>query len=303
MAIFAIASGLAWAASSPSSASTDAILHAAQTAQAASDRGNLGASQRRVLAAELNRAVIQQIATNPGLVRPVIQSAVFAAPDFKSDLVTETSRAFPGFRSQIKAAADNPRAPAATSPIVRVATTDAMEMGEKETTRRAAPKSMDDSSSYWIAEVSIGVTKNDVGAFGRQKEDGQNINAELRFQPFDWEPWRWIFSPMPHLGIHVNTAGDTNQLYFGGTWSFDIIWGFYAAGSLGFSLHDGKTEAADGTRKELGLSILFRESLELGFRITDHHALSVILDHISNASIAENNEGLDTFGFRYTYRL
>lgn len=283
----------------------DTITRAAQSAQAASTAGNLGASQRRVFAAALNQALIQQIATNPGLVEPFIQTAVYAAPDFKFDIVTETTRAFPGFQPRIAAAAANPRpAPASTAPpIVRVATTDASQMSDNDAHARTEMRDLDQDSPYWIAEISVGAHGHDVGVFGRKKEEGKDINAEIRFQPFNWRPWRWIFSPTPHLGIHVNTEGNTSQLYFGGTWSYDILWGVYVAGSLGFSVHDGETDSGDPKQKDLGLPVLFRESLELGYRVTDHHALSIILDHISNASLNENNEGLDTFGIRYTYRL
>jgi len=56
-------------------------------------------------------------------------------------------------------------------------------------------------------------------------------------------------------------------------------------------------------RKELGLQIMFRESAEVGYSLNDHNVISLYLDHISNASIADKNEGLDTFGLRYTHRL
>ena len=55
-------------------------------------------------------------------------------------------------------------------------------------------------------------------------------------------------------------------------------------------------------RKELGLQIMFRESAEVGYSLNDHRVISLYLDHIPNAGIADKNEGLDTFGLRYTYR-
>ena len=39
--------------------------------------------------------------------------------------------------------------------------------------------------------------------------------------------------------------------------------------------------------------------LEFGFRFQKKYAVSIMLDHISNASIDDQNEGLDTFGVRY----
>jgi len=53
----------------------------------------------------------------------------------------------------------------------------------------------------------------------------------------------------------------------------------------------------------VGLRLLSREALEIGYQFGDHHALSVMLDHISNANTASNNEGLDSLGVRYGYRF
>ena len=126
---------------------------------------------------------------------------------------------------------------------------------------------------------------------------------EINFTPFGGWLWDFLQSPEPHIGGHYNTDGNTNQLYMGGTWMFDLGWGFFGGGSLSLALHDGETDTEELDRKELGLPILFRESLEFGYRVDDHHGISVHLYHISNAGIDENYEGLDTFGLRYTYRI
>ena len=114
---------------------------------------------------------------------------------------------------------------------------------------------------------------------------------------------RWLLAPEPHIGFHANSEGDTSQVYAGFTWLFDVGWNVFAGGSLGLAVHDGKESTTSLDRKELGLRVLFRESAEIGVHLTDRHALSVILDHISNAGIDENNEGLDTVGIRYTFQM
>ncbi|MCG6910103.1 MAG: acyloxyacyl hydrolase [Deltaproteobacteria bacterium] len=69
------------------------------------------------------------------------------------------------------------------------------------------------------------------------------------------------------------------------------------------ALHDGELETNGEDKKALGSRLLFRIPVELGLFITDHHGLSIMLDHVSNAYLASPNEGLDTIGFRYTYRF
>ena len=166
----------------------------------------------------------------------------------------------------------------------------------------AGAASADDSPS-WIDEIVFGVGHHDVGVFGRQKEDGFDTNAEIRFPPFTGDFWTFILSPRPHIGLHLNTAGDTSQLFGGFTWMFELGWNVFAGGSAGLAVHNGERRTTRLDRKELGLPVLFRESLELGYRLTERHAVSVMLDHISNSDIHENNEGLDTFGVRYAVGL
>ena len=155
-----------------------------------------------------------------------------------------------------------------------------------------------------VDEVKFGVAHHDIGVFGSSREDGIDLNAEIRFvSPAFLAP---IFAPRPHLGVHANTAGDTSQVYFGLTWSFTLFRdvlsrgdGFFIDGSLGGAVHNGKLDTERVDRKALGSRILFRESLELGYRFAEVHSISVMLDHISNANLADRNEGLETLGIRY----
>jgi lipid A 3-O-deacylase len=160
-----------------------------------------------------------------------------------------------------------------------------------------------EAASY-IDELKLGVLDHDVGVFGSTRESGVDLNAELRFvSPSFLSP---IFAPRPHLGVSVNTAGDTSQLYFGLTWSFTLFREILGAGdgifidaSLGGSVHNGELNDSRSDMKALGSRVLFRESVELGYRFLERHSVSVMLDHVSNANLADHNEGLDTVGVRY----
>jgi lipid A 3-O-deacylase len=153
----------------------------------------------------------------------------------------------------------------------------------------------------FLSEVRLGVLKHDTGPFSRTEEDGVNVNLELLFTSPGF--LKAVWSPRPHLGVSINTSGDTNQAYFGLSWEFDVWRSMIVGFSLGGSVHDGETKTDRIDRKELGCHLLFRESLEIGWRFGQHHAITAFLDHMSNAGLCDKNEGLENVGVRYGYRF
>jgi len=152
-----------------------------------------------------------------------------------------------------------------------------------------------------VSEVKFGVRYHDVGLFDTPREEGVDLNAEVLFAPL--EPLAFVWSPRPHLGAHVNASGDTSQLYFGMTWTFDVTDRFWVAFGGGGAVHDGKLSTRDGRDLQLGSRALFRWTVEAGVTLAEHHRLSVMLDHVSNGGLARENVGLDTLGLRYGYRF
>jgi lipid A 3-O-deacylase len=126
----------------------------------------------------------------------------------------------------------------------------------------------------YVSELRFGILDHDPGLFGGDKESGVDINFEALFH--SPEVFKYILSPQPHLGASINTVGDTSKLYFGLTW---------------------------GNHKELGCTFNFREAASIGYRFTEQHSLSIMVDHISNASLCSENEGMETFGLRYGYKF
>ena len=149
------------------------------------------------------------------------------------------------------------------------------------------------------AEIRLGGFIHDEGPFSRNEEDGFDINLEILFPSPDLLEFIW--SPRPHIGITVNASGDTSQAYFGLSWEWELWGNWFAGFSLGGSVHDGKLTTNRIDRKELGCRLLFRESVEFGYRFAGRHGLSLFLDHISNGNICDANEGLENFGVRYGY--
>ena len=152
-----------------------------------------------------------------------------------------------------------------------------------------------------LGEARIGVLVHDEGPFSRNKESGFDSNIEFLFISPDF--LRPIWSPRPHVGATINSAGNTSQGYLGVTWEWDLWQDFFFDFSLGSVLHTGEKETLDPEKKSLGCSILFRESLDLGYRISGPHSVMFHFDHISNAKLCSTNEGLETFGIRYGYRF
>jgi lipid A 3-O-deacylase len=156
---------------------------------------------------------------------------------------------------------------------------------------------------WWLSEVKVGALLNDVGAFGRSEEDTNVvINGEALFN-LKGRIWEKIWSPRPHLGFSANTGGETSQGYAGMTWDFNVIGNGFGRWSMGAAVHDGEKRTNKLGEKELGSRVLFRFALEFGVRLTEHHNVSIILDHISNGDLKDENEGLDNFGVRYGYRF
>ena len=156
----------------------------------------------------------------------------------------------------------------------------------------------------FIDELKIGLLRHDAGIFGSNKEDGADVNLEARFASPDF--LSALFAPRPHLGVSINTAGDTNQVYAGLTWTIPLFRGLFSTtdslyldASIGGAAHDGKLDTDAPDRKSLGSRFLFRESLELGYSFTPSQSVSIMLDHVSNANLANRNEGLDNLGIRY----
>ena len=158
------------------------------------------------------------------------------------------------------------------------------------------------SDGLWgMSEIRIGALAHDIGPFSSNEEGGLDGNIELLFVSPGFLDIIW--APRPHVGLSVNSEGDTSQVYAGLSWEWSF-WGHWFAGfSLGGSVHDGKFQTNRIDRKELGCRLLFRESIEIGYRFGGKHGISGFLDHISNANICDKNEGLETTGIRYGYKF
>jgi lipid A 3-O-deacylase len=152
-----------------------------------------------------------------------------------------------------------------------------------------------------ISEIRLGALVHDEGPFSRNEEDGFDLNLEVLFVSPKFLHIVW--APRPHLGANINSGSDTSQVYMGLSWEWSFWGNWFAGFSFGGSVHDGKLETLQTDRKELGCRLLFRESIDVGYRFGGRHGVSGFLDHISNANLCDRNEGLENYGIRYGYKF
>jgi len=153
----------------------------------------------------------------------------------------------------------------------------------------------------WVHEYRIGLLDHDTDNLwsGFSREAGVDVNAELIFTP-NYELWHGRIRP--NLGLSVNSQGDTSKVYAGGVWQF--LWknGVIFDLGAGLAVHDGEIENPEAVdKKELGSRILLHFAVELGYSLSAHSRVFLMIDHISNGYTADPNEGLDTVGIRYGY--
>jgi lipid A 3-O-deacylase len=153
----------------------------------------------------------------------------------------------------------------------------------------------------WLYEIRAGLLAHDVPVWSlSRQEGGVDFNAELIFG-FPNSP---LFSGVvrTNLGFSLNNQGDTSKVYTGLLWEYMWDSGLFLNLGLGLAVHDGELDPSDD-KKALGSRILFRIPIEFGLLFTRHQGVSIMFDHVSNAYLADPNEGLDTIGLRYIYRF
>lgn len=150
-----------------------------------------------------------------------------------------------------------------------------------------------------IAEILLGVSQHDTDVFGEQREEGWDVNVEFRFRPFTV-----LGKPSVVLGGNINTSDDISSGYLALNWSSNRREpGFVVSFSLGAGIHDGELRDEPVIEeRDLGSRVLFYLGLDIGWRF-GRHALYLHADHMSNAGLADDNEGLDTFGVRYGFAI
>ena len=158
----------------------------------------------------------------------------------------------------------------------------------------------ENENSGYLYALRGGILAHDINLFAHSEESGVDLNLEILFTSPGWLEWLW--APHPHIGIAIHSQGDTHQLYSGLTWEKIFSNNIFINLGLGLTLHSGNRKGSQHYNgKEMGCALLFREALEVGYQIDQHHSFSLIFFHISNAELYSENDGMNHLGLRYGY--
>ncbi|MFT5485123.1 MAG: hypothetical protein ACI9JL_001524 [Paracoccaceae bacterium] len=177
----------------------------------------------------------------------------------------------------------------------------------------------------FISVIVLGGLSHDPGQ-DHMEADTFDVNLEIVFRKvtfasFENRYLKFLFSPHPVLGGTINTEDETHTAYLALGWQYQSESGWFVGASFGFAYHTGNLHRPtrdcrlgdsctlpglrsffDNGDVYLGSQVLFRESIELGYRLAGRHGISVYLAHMSNAGLFDDdNDGMNFAGLRYRY--
>lgn len=136
------------------------------------------------------------------------------------------------------------------------------------------------------------------------------LSDRLTVIPADGSFTRFLLQPRAHLGGVVSLESGYHFAYAGLSWGHRFDMGLFFDVSFGGAIHDGRLEYdtdASGFfiihgSPNLGSRVVFRESIDIGWDF-DSYAISLFASHVSNAGLANQNDGYDYVGLRIGYPL
>ncbi len=137
---------------------------------------------------------------------------------------------------------------------------------------------------------------------GGGSDDGVALSIEL-LTPNHSQSYSFVenlLNPRFHVGGNFHTDDGVNQAYAGLTWDHYLTDSVFVESSFGGALHDGETSAYSSD--SYGCPVNFRESFSIGADITGAISVMASVDHMSNAGLCDQNQGLTNAGVRVGYR-
>ena len=156
----------------------------------------------------------------------------------------------------------------------------------------------------FLSEIRLGLF--DQGVDGTNSETGVAINAEALLRPLPiatgYSQLDRLITPRPHVGVTINAGGDTSLAYAGASWTIPLYeeW-LFAELSFGGAVHNGPLDEPGVA--SYGCGWAFRETLSLGWKVTQRWRILGTVEHMSNADFCERNRGLTNAGVRLGYSL
>jgi lipid A 3-O-deacylase len=139
------------------------------------------------------------------------------------------------------------------------------------------------------------------------KEQSVDANLEVLGLRLGTQTGNWlqdfVLRPRFHAGVNYNFSRFRDQAYFGLTWDLALTDRLYFEFSFGGMVHNGSLgrPVEDFSRLSLGCGLLFRESVALGYRLTERLNIQVMMEHSSNAGLCFRNVGINNAGVRLGY--
>ncbi len=136
------------------------------------------------------------------------------------------------------------------------------------------------------------------------------LSDPLTVIPADGSFTRFLLQPRAHLGGVVSLESGYHFAYAGLSWGHRFDMGLFFDISFGGAIHDGRLKYETTPAgffiihgsPNLGSRVVFREGIDIGWDF-DSYAISVFASHVSNAGLADQNDGYDYVGLRIGYPL
>ncbi len=130
-----------------------------------------------------------------------------------------------------------------------------------------------------------------LGYYDMNKQD--DTAADFRLEYRHGEKF-WIFKPW------VGVEGTSDGAFYG---AVGVLVDVYFGTRVVLTPSFGAGLYAEGSGKDLGHVVEFRSQIELSYRFDDRSRLGVAFSHISNASIADDNPGVEILNVYYSLPL
>lgn len=147
---------------------------------------------------------------------------------------------------------------------------------------------------FFISLSGIAFAKNDKDylsiSIGQFDINDSKDSSELRIEYLDGKLSKILpknLSLKPFYGIMLN-GDDGKYFYTGFRKDINIGEKTFLTPSFAFGYYD------QGSSKELGYDVEFRSQLELAYELESSNRIALSINHISNASLGEQNPGVES---------
>lgn len=172
--------------------------------------------------------------------------------------------------------------------------------------------------AQFVNEFRFGATISNPSLLEGQhaEKDQFGLNAEVLTRKLQLDPrtdrgdgffdrlMHHFLTPRLHMGALANLdKNGTSAVYAGATWHADFNEKVFLETSFGGSINNGKKEPS-ATNAGLGSKYLFRESIGLGFNLTETTNVFFMLEHHSHAGLMGRfNRGVSNASIKLGFKF